>query len=349
MNSVLTFLSENWQRFGLEAYGPPGEMNSVLVTPRFHASSHVVFLIVHRGSPQPVLVAKVPRLPGDGETLVREAANLLAIQANRDGGFDSIPRVIVLERRWERPVLVETALVGRPLDPAAVRRDPGSACKSVIAWLVETQSVSRSPARLHSKWFERLIVEPFSYLERNMVLTPSEGALLERTWRLAEVLPVLDLPLVVEHGDLSHPNLLLCAGRKSAQAQVGVVDWEVADVHGLPGCDLFFFLTYVAFALNKARENRRFVAAFHEAYFGAEAWAMPYVGQYVQKLGLPTEAMTPLFVLTWVRYLAGLLVRLDGNEFSSGEPDSETIAWLRGNRYYALWRHAMEHLDELDW
>jgi aminoglycoside phosphotransferase (APT) family kinase protein len=129
-------------------------------------------------------------------------------------------------------------------------------------------------------------------------------------------------------------------------ACVGVVDWELADSHGLPGCDLFFFLTYVAFALHRTRENGRHVEAFHSAFFGPEAWAKVYVQQYTERVGLPPQALTPLFVLTWVRYLASLLVRLEAT-VPAEAVDEETAAWLRQNRYYALWQHAMAHQEKI--
>lgn len=53
----------------------------------------------------------------------------------------------------------------------------------------------------------------------------------------------MQLPLVFEHGDLSYPNLLLLP-----TGEPGVLDWELANPDGLPACDLFLFLTYVAFS-----------------------------------------------------------------------------------------------------
>lgn len=349
MNSILTFLSNNRQRLGLEQYDVPANLTSVLITPRFHASSHVVFLVLPEDRPEPILVAKVPRLAGAGETLEREVANLQAVQASRDGGFDSIPRVIAFEKRWERPILVETALIGQPLDPPTIRRDSDGACQTITNWLSDVQLASCESASPETGWFERLIAIPLSHLETSVALSNGEGKLLAQTWRLAETLRDMELPLVVEHGDLSHPNLILREDGSRAGYGAGVVDWELADLQGLPACDLFFFLTYVAFALHGTRENGRYVQAFHNAYFGSEAWAYPYVRRYAERIELPPQALKPLFVLTWARYLAGLLVRLDKAAPQSRKHDPETAAWLRSNRYYALWRHATEHLEEFNW
>lgn len=348
MNSILSYLGHNWQRFGLERYGTPEQMTSLIVTPRFHASSHVVFLIMPQDRPRPVLVAKVPRLAGEGETLVREIANLRAVQDSRDGGFDSVPRVVAFEQQWDRPILIETALAGAPLDPPTVRSDSAAACRLVVDWLVEIQNATRTAPEARDDWFQRLVAQPLTYLEENIALTAAERDRLLRTREMVAPLATLDLPLVVEHGDLSHPNLMLRTNGDQTPPGIGVVDWELADLQGLPGCDLFFFLTYVTFALHKSRENGRHVEAFRNAFFGPQSWVNPYVRQYAERVHLPAQALTPLFVLTWVRYLAGLLIRLDAAE-PADAIDGRTATWLRQNRYYALWQYTLEHLDNIDW
>lgn len=352
MNSVLTYLSQHWQRLGLETYGPFTEWTSVVLTPRFHASSHVVFLLMPRNRSQPVLVAKAPRLAGEGETLVREATNLRAVQASREGGFASVPRVIAFEEVWQRPFLLETALVGPALDPPTVRRATDHACQAVTKWLAGVQLASRRSTTVDGDWYERLVRKPLASLQVRVASSAEDAALVDGTLRLAERLKELDLPLVVEHGDLSHPNVMLRENGhgddRNERLRIGVVDWELADLQGLPACDLFFFLTYVAFALRQARKNRRHVAAFHEAYFGPDRWVTPHIKRYAQALALPPPALAPLFVLTWARYVAGLLVRLDSAAPGGVASGQETSRWLQNNRYYALWREALTHHEKLD-
>ncbi|MFL5805322.1 MAG: aminoglycoside phosphotransferase family protein [Roseiflexaceae bacterium] len=342
MNTVLTYLATNRQRLGLAGYGVPERLASVVVTPRFRASSHVVFLVLAPGRPEPLLVAKLPRLNSAGAVAEREVANLRAVQGLRAGGFDSIPRVIAYEQYLGRPILVETALVGRPMDPATVRRDRAACCAAVAGWLAELQQPARGPQN-DANWFGRLVEQPLRYFERVFPLSIEEARLLERTWELVAPLRDTALPLVFEHGDLSHPNVMLL--KKGA---VGVVDWELAEPRGLPAYDLFFFLTYAAFAAQNARKSGDYLAAFQAAFFGPAAWARPYVADYARRLELPPPTLTPLFVLSWARYTISLLLRLDVDQ-ASGRLPRETADWLRSNRYYALWRHAVMHASALDW
>jgi hypothetical protein len=369
MNTVLTYLEANRERLDLARYGVPERLSSVMVTPRFRASGHVVFMVLAPGRPEPLLVAKLPRLDGgiapEGRKNVsveREVANLRAVHAGRAGGFDSIPQVVAFEEYMGRPILVETALVGDPMDPAAVRRDRDGCCAAVCGWLAElphpmrasdggdsaTRSTSlstgsRGTSGQAANWFGRLVERPLRHFERVFPLSVEERQLLERTWELIAPLRDADLPLVFEHGDLSHPNIVRLKG-----GAPGVVDWELAEPYGLPTYDLFFFLTYIAFASHNARKSGDHLAAFHAAFFGQVAWTRPFVVAYAGWLRLPPQTLTPLFVLCWARYMTSLLLRLDAVP-ASGRLARETAEWLRANRYYALWRHTVTNASALDW
>lgn len=375
MNTVLAYLDENRRKLD---FGPwdPARLCCVAVTPRFRASSHVVFLLLAPGQADPILVAKLPRLAGRCSSLEQTAANLRAVQARRPGGFDSIPRVLAFEEYRGRPILLSTALAGSALEPAVVRRDPKGACADVLAWLgqlqypqgptadvVHKRGQVPSPTTANARkthpgevpvpvfeppaeddWFERLIQRPLDLFGRAFPHCGEEAACLARTAELAAALREAKVPAVFEHGDFSSPNIL-----RLRDGRIGVVDWELAEPRGLPAQDVFFFLTYMAFALGKASTPERYASAFHAAFFGESAWTRPYVLDYARRIGLPPELLSPLLVLCWIRYLTTLLRRID-EAVEAGEPVSqETAAWLRSNRYYALWRHSLAHVEELRW
>jgi aminoglycoside phosphotransferase len=336
-------LKINRQRLDLARYGVPERLSSVVVTPRFRASNHVVFLVLGPGGPEPLLVAKLPRLGGTSASVEREVANLRAVQGRRAGGFDSIPRVVAFEQHLDRPILVETALAGRAMDPSTIRRDRAGCCDAVAGWLADLQQPAPDSEAADGDWYQRLVERPLRHFEAVFPLSSEEARLLEYTWQLVSPLRHMALPLVFEHGDLSHPNILLLK-----DGRPGVVDWELAEPRGLPAYDLFFFLTYAAFASHNARKRGDHLAAFRSAFFGQAAWARPYVAAYAQRLPLPAHALTPLFVLTWARYMTSQLMRLDTGR--SGERlASETADWLRANRYYALWRYAVTDASALVW
>ena len=348
MNMILHFLNQNRQRFALADYGATGRLSSLVITPRFQASSHVVFMIWGDQGTQPVLVAKTPRLKAATASLQREVSNLRLVQAQRAAGFTSVPQVVAYETYHDYPILVETALTGQPMDPGFTRRQQTRCCEAVTKWLIELQGSGGEQKQAEASWFERLVQRPIDYFSKRFPISAKEAQLLAHTQALVAPLRTMQLPLVFEHGDLSHPNLLLLPN-----GEPGVLDWELADPHGLPACDLFLFLTYVAFALHDVQATGAYSTAFQSAFFAQTPWTNAYVRQYAQQLQLPTAALTPLFVLTWLRYIVSQLVRLDDGEYRATteitECKPETAQWLRQNRYYALWDYAVTHAEQVVW
>ncbi len=342
MNVVSNFLAKNWYRFGLERFGPISKTSCVIATPRFRASKHVIFFVLAGSSPQPILVAKVPRLFGEKEGLDREAANLKEVQLTKNGGFGSIPRVIAYEEFADTQILVETALAGQKMSSSLVQRKPKDCIEAVNKWLVEFHLATAEPSDNNQNWFDRLITHPHEELMATAALSQDELQLIEQTQEFTSVLRNQDIPLVFEHRDLGHPNILL-----GKNGDVGVVDWELGEPKSLPGVDLIFFLTLIGFARRGATTNADYLQTFREAFFGRSPWAGPYVRSYAEKLNLSPEAIKPLFILCWSRYVANIVSRLKEVDRSKEVLEEETLAWLRTNRYYALWWYAVNHQDEI--
>jgi aminoglycoside phosphotransferase len=316
-------------------------LSFVVLTPRFQNSSHLIFLLLPPGRSEAVLVAKVPREPGRCTKVEREAEVLGEIHAVRPTGFETIPRPIAFEVFAGRTILLETAMPGRAMDRATVRSRTTRCCEATLAWLIELQTATRRAPSPASDGFERLVERELLAAERWL---PDQGRLIERTRELVLPLSRADLSLVLEHGDLGHPNLLV-----GPEGRVSVIDWELAELRGLPASDLFFFLAYVSRALEGARSSESTVAALDRAFFGRRSWARSFVVRYARRLELPVEALTPLFVACWVRQLTGLARRV-ANEGEGGEmAGSGMAAWLGRDWRLAAWRHAVEQSSRLDW
>ena len=343
MNAVLTYLARNRQRLSLQQCLPASRLSCVLATPRFRSSSHVINFILSEGVPDPILVVKVPRIPGDDDRLIREAANLRTVHAARYGGFDSIPRLVACEEYLGHRLLIETALPGDSMSAALRRRQSESSIEAALAWLIELHQRTTQQSAHVTGWTERLIDEPLEQFMQTMPLRTDELHLIDQTRAITRVLRNRDVPLVFEHGDLGPPNILL-----SKRGGLGVVDWELAQPSGLPAVDLFFLLTLIGFARRRASSPAECVAAFHQTFFGESPWARPYIDRYAHRMQLGPELLTPLFVLCWGRYVAGLISRLHDLGDAAGTVESETTEWLRSNRYYALWYHAIQHVDKLN-
>jgi aminoglycoside phosphotransferase (APT) family kinase protein len=331
VNLIEAFLDSSRERLGLERYGLRGAPSCVVITPRFPASRHVVVLVLAPGATAPCLVAKLPRLDHDNGGVEREAASLRALEWARPG-IASVPRVLALERHDTRTILLETALLGEPIDQDMVRRDPASCIQAVTGWIAQLPSVHA--ADRGTGWFEALLEGPLQRLSGALAGSAEGARLLKQTSELVEPLRRAEFPLVFEHGDLSDPNLLWLG-----DGRVGIVDWELSQPRGLPLHDLCFFLAYVAVATARATQVDSQVAAFHRAFFEPGGWARPLLVADAEEAGLPGRLIAPLVVACWMRGTARLLERL-------GVDVPEPVL---DDRLYAFWRHAVANVDALQW
>ena len=146
---------------------------------------------------------------------------------------------------------------GTPVSPAALARDLEGNVEAAVAWLERLARTSARPASADEddRRFRRLVEEPLQAFGATAHADLGLRDLVPRTLEALEPLRGARLPLVLEHGDTSHPNLL-----RRPFGDLGVVDWELADHDGLPGHDLCFFLVYAASASTARRPQPRAAA-----------------------------------------------------------------------------------------
>jgi aminoglycoside phosphotransferase len=278
MNSVAAYLDAHREELDLDGLGVPPAPGCVVLTPRSPHSRHVITLVFGTRGRHPMLVAKMPRLAHDADRLAHEAAMLEAADRVTGHGTTAAPVLLALDRSLRRPLLLETALRGRPISPAAVRRDPVGMVSRVADAL---ETMAEATARMAPPgWYGLLIEQPLSGLAAGG--TAATADLVGTTLAVLEPLRRARLPLVLEHGDVSHPNLL-----QLPDGRIGLLDWERARDGGLPVGDLLSFLSYAARALGQERE---------EAFSGARGWATDHLVTYADRLGLRRDQL-PLLML----------------------------------------------------
>lgn len=341
MNIVLHYLTQNWTRLDLDKDAGQPELACTVLTPRFRTSSHLIFFVHKRGTSAPAFVAKVPRLPGDHERLAQEAALLQRIHTYRADGFGSIPRLIAFEACGPYRLLIETAVAGVPMRPALVRKNFDGCLEAGVSWLIDFHRATAHEPSAGDAWLHEQIQAPLQTLEQMLPQAKAGMDVPGESHHLLDALRQEGLPAVVSHGDLSHPNIML-----AGEFGLRVVDWELAAEDGLPALDLFFFLTYLAFARANAQKTGGHEAAFHRAFFGREAWAGPSIRRYCAALQISPRAAVSLFVLCWAKYVADLVRRLERRQEPDRRLSEETARWLQQNRYYRLWSHALAHVQE---
>jgi Phosphotransferase enzyme family len=330
--SLLDTLPERWSAWGL---GPiPERISWLLLTGGLRSNNRVVGLVFAGSDARPRLVVKRPRLPESAMALAQEAAVLQAVEANRPGGIEGVPRVIFFYDGAGQTALGETVLTGEPLLRRVRRDNYRDRALKMTAWLADL--AGRAPARPRAEWWQRLVEATLTDFEQYF------GPILDPD-RLRETRAILatlgDLPLVCEHRDCSPWNVLIAPDGKLL-----VLDWESAEPRGLPALDLIYFLTYLAFLLDGAIETGRYSesyrAALDPATFTGGVLA-ECQRQYLTLVGFDPAALRPLRLLVWLIHSLS-----EYRQFAADSAGRPTLDQLRSSLFVRLWEEELRRGSE---
>jgi hypothetical protein len=263
-----------------------------LLTGGRYVYSKVIGLPFPGEQPQPPVVVKFARVPEADAALEREAEVLRRLERERPEA-SGIPRVAGHARRAGRGALAQSALHGQPMLSRLTPESFGELASRVTRWLVEL--AGNGPPRPAAEWWPRLVGRPLEEFERAFRGVLEPGAT-ERARRLLEGLG--DLPQVPEHRDCAPWNILL-----TGDGGIALLDWESAEPHGLPGCDLVYFLATAAFVLEGSIES----GVTSKTYRGLLDRSTPFgrvaavcLKEYSLRLGLDREMVRRLRLLSWI-------------------------------------------------
>ena len=285
----------------------------------------MIGLVLRADRDELAAVVKVPRLPEDDGGIRREGAALASAAA---AGVPGVPTVIALQGA-PMPMLVESALDGAVIGGRDIRARPGELLEEVEAWtraLARTSDARRVPFRaLFAPAIERIASEvgvggmtpdavAFAVHEKRE--SQDLARLVTRTAAILESLGDVELPVVLEHGDLAPPNLLRLRG-----GGLGAVDWEVADPDGLPLGDLLFFAAFVTSALADGAVDGRMSPA--------TAPAQSAVARQAAALDIDLAIVPALDLAMWARWADRQLTRFTDASTPLGErlPARHVRSW----------------------
>jgi aminoglycoside phosphotransferase (APT) family kinase protein len=315
----------------LREFRPAG---SLLVTPRYEDSRHVIALLLDSSS-QPRIVGKIVRRPDDRSTLATEFEVLQKL-ATLSADARTAPRPLAFVQHHGHWMLIETAVNGVILTHRRVRKAPTRSWSIVDRWL---RSLPITGNTSTTRWFNDQITAPLNVAVSMLRATQAERRMFAATKRILRPLTSASLPMPLEHGDLSHPNLLLSRGR------LGVVDWETGRVHGVPGADAAVFLAFMAFARDGAHGLEPEAAAYGRHFLSQDGQGRQLLKGHLERAEIDPKWLDLILLATWTRYALHVFPRLAPR----GETDPEDRIDLarqlfRGGRSLRLWRMTLEHI-----
>lgn len=332
MNLVEQFLTSPAGRVAVSEMSAFTVAGSVVITPRYPDSRHVVVLVVDDAG-RPRVVGKVVRSTGDTSTLGHEAQLLAAL----DGSSvppGSVPRLLAFENLGGHWVLVQTALRGRAVTHADARPDPDRWWARVGDWL---SALPVGPAPDPAAWLDDYIGAALGFAESVLEPTPAERAAFLATEHYLSQFARAGYPTVVEHGDLSHPNVLW------SQRGIAVVDWETGHRTGVIGADAAVFLSFLEFARAGAHGKDAEAAVYSGQLLRPGAAARDRLIAYLHQQKVAEEWVDHVLLAAWSRISLAVFPRLLSGP--SGDRGMDLARRLfRASRSTLLWNLTLDRL-----
>jgi aminoglycoside phosphotransferase len=317
----------------LREFRPAG---ALLVTPRYNDSRHVVVLLLDP-SANPRIVGKIVRRPHDRSTLATEF-DVLERLAAQSADVRTAPRPLAFVQHRDHWMLVETAVTGVVLTHRRMKKSPQRVWRLVDDWLCGLPSVTTTAES--ERWFDEQIANPMRLATSTLHATADERRLFAATKRALRELTAADLPMPLEHGDLSHPNLLL-----SEHDRLAVVDWETGRVSGLAGADAAVFLAFLSFSLDGAHGVEAEAQCYGRSFLRPNGAGRLRLRDHLERQAVDPKWLDLILLATWARYALQVFPRLAPR----GEADPDDRIKLAGELFRSgrplrLWRMTLDYL-----
>jgi hypothetical protein len=317
------WLREAWGEWGLGA--APDRLSTLLVTGGPRSVSKVVLLAFVEPSPVPVIAVKAPRLDEAAAGVRREGLALERLAARRSGGLPGVPRLLTRREIDGVPLLVETALGGRPLQSLLTPGSHRAWSMKVADWLA---ALAQGGAVLPATYWRETIVEPmFSRFVELFEQVTDRGLLREGE---AIVREIGVLPSVPEQRDFGAWNVLV-----TPTGGLAVLDWESAEVDGLPTLDLLYYLAYASFNVDGARDRESRIDSFRRSLDPSTPVGTvrrDCLASYLDALGLHSTQLASLRALVWLIHAQSDFHHAAAD--AGGPPPPEALA---RSLFLALW------------
>jgi hypothetical protein len=314
-----------------EVLGPlPAETEWLLLTRGERSINKVAAFGFAQGDVVPRLVVKLARVAESGEALEREARALRGLHGARPGGVPGVPRPLALSATRGTTALGQTVVRGHPLYSTLSRQSYEALAWKATRWLAAL--ACGRPVVPAAAWEDRLVQTPLTRFEDMFGAVVSPELLRVARARL-EQLP--DLPLVPEQRDFSPWNVVM-----DSHGVLGILDWESAELAGLPLVDLLYFLAYLAVFRDRATGHEREVAAYTRSLDPRTATGKitaRCIAWYVDAVGIPCGVVEPLRILTWIIHAPSEFIAMRAD--LAADPSAST---LRGSRFVAFWEASIE-------
>jgi aminoglycoside phosphotransferase (APT) family kinase protein len=309
----------------------PAGRSTLLMTGGPRSVSKVVLLSFAEPDPLPRFVVKASRVARASAGLRREAEVLGEL--TKRGAPPGVPRLLFHDEQDGVPLVGESTIEGQPLQELLSDANHHAWALRVTDWLAAL--ATGGPARSSRQGRETVIEPALEVFEREF------GAIVDpEMQRLSAsiVRSISDLPVVPEQRDFGPWNLL-----ETPAGELAVLDWESAEVEGLPALDLLYYLTFAGFAVDGARDRDARIASYRrqlDATTPTGAVRSECLVRYAEALGLTPQQLRPLAVLVWLIHAPSDFRHAAAD--TGGSPSREALGQ---SLFVALWAEEVRRME----
>lgn len=247
------------------------------------------------------LIMKLPLTALAGSTESNNVTVLERLQHTSSFG-DRIPKTLVDGKVNDSRYFVESMLPGKPLSEHVTAHGRGYFLPQVFELLEKmgdvTMESQKQAIKLAGDTYERFVQQPIDAIAR-LTDDAALGQRLDRYFRprLADV----DVRTGLTHGDFSVSNLLYNQGKP-----LSVIDWETADIDGIPVLDAINFLDSMQrLSVKAARINQTIPQLASRKW--PEANELAFLDRCYELHGIKPALHEPLVYLRWLRHMGFLI------------------------------------------
>lgn len=263
-----------------------------------YASRKLLFFLTDpRDDRRPAYIAKMVRDPMFNGRLENEYRVLQWLHTT--GGIEpcTAPRPVFHGQHAGLTVVGEAFADGVPMMQRSNATENCPYFQRMLAWLDDLGAIARAPGSATPMDLDEVMGQLLTQYEA--LFAPPR---LEREFLRAQVERLSSLahglPLVIQHGDPGSWNVMA-----RPDGGVTVLDWEAAELDGMPLWDTFYFFCTFALAAHRRQGGRSAVHAVRRYVLPATKFSAAgalAVERYCERVGVPGAAVEPLFYLCWV-------------------------------------------------
>jgi hypothetical protein len=242
-----------------------------------------------------------------------------------------VPRVRFFNEQTGLCAVGETALTGRPLLALLWPNTYRALALQATDWLAAFAGRPQPVAK--GSWWPRLVEPALSDFSQAF------GEVIDaRLWQstVSRLAALGELPLVCEQRDFSPWNVLM-----ADDGTLVILDWESAELAGLPALDLIYFLTYLAFFHDGAMQSGRYRESYQatlDRTTATGAVMAECLARYADAVGIARANLQPLRLLAWLIHARSEYQRLLAD--AGRRPNRAALA---NSLFLSLWEEEIHH------